>query len=162
LSLSADGRVWAADLSAPLFNPSLVWVPGDSRTARFWARNDSADPGRLTASIEGVATDRLMETGALTVTARGGGGHWTPTDAAGTHRLLQVSTLPPGGAVRVAVTVAFDPEAGPVSQTASLDLRLAVSLEQRVDPGDEGGLPNTGGALRRRSAGRPVEAWRLR
>jgi LPXTG-motif cell wall-anchored protein len=149
LELSVDGRVWSANLRTPLFDPAIRWVPGDRRTARFWVRNNSPDTGRLVVSIEGRRTDGLIQTGDLTVTARGGGGTWTPVNAPGTHELLQVASLAPGDRARVAIDVALARSAHNQSQHEGLDLALAVRLEQSIGPDDDSpDLPNTGGPSR--------------
>jgi hypothetical protein len=147
LELSVDGRTWSGSLRAPLFDPALRWVPGDSRTAHFWVQNGSSDPGRLVVTIQGRRADVLMQTGDLAVTARGGGGIWTSVDTPGTHELLRVSPLAAGDRVRVAVDVAFKPSARNQSQAEVLDLALGVRLDQLIEPGSSGSpvLPNTGG-----------------
>jgi hypothetical protein len=146
LLVSLDGHAWSHSLDGPLFSPGLRWVPGDSRTARFWVRTGSADPGRLVVTVKGARTGGLMQTGDLAVTARGGGGIWTPVDLPGAHELLNVAPVAAGARVQVAVSVAFKPAATNQSETKSLHLALGVRLEQMPVPGSENaGLPDTGG-----------------
>jgi hypothetical protein len=138
LDVSMDGRTWSASLPSPLFDPAVRWVPGDSRTARFWVQNGASYPGRLVVAIQGTRTAALMQNGDLTVTARGGGGTWTSADTPGTHDLLMVAPLAPGARVRVAVGVAFEPSAPRLSQAAALDLALGVRIEPLAGDGDSG------------------------
>jgi LPXTG-motif cell wall-anchored protein len=148
LELSVDGRAWSANLRTQLFDPAIRWVPGDRRIERFWVRNSSPDTGRLVVTIEGRRTDGLIQTGDLTVTARGGGGAWMPVNAPGTHELLQLESLAPGDRVQVAIDVALARSARNQSQDEALDLALAVRLEQKIGSDDSPDLPNTGGPSR--------------
>lgn len=154
LGLSRDGTTWAPDLSDPLFEAAVRWVPGDSRTASFYVRNQSGQAGTLSLDILGTATDSLMQTGDLSVEAHGAGGDWTPVTEPGTHRLLSAGQVPSSATRRVDVTVTFDPASSNQSQVRSLDLALQVRLIQDVEdntPGDDasddglGLLPDTGG-----------------
>jgi hypothetical protein len=130
LELSRDGHRWSSSLRTPLFSPALRWVPGDRRTAHVWVRNNGSDPGRLVLSIRSARVDRLIRTGDLTVSARGGGGRSTPVHRAGTHPLLRIGALAPHHPVRVTIAVALAPTAANSTQARSLDLSFGVRLRQ--------------------------------
>jgi hypothetical protein len=130
LELSRDGRHWTSSLKAPLFDPTVRWVPGDRRVAHFWARNTSSDPGRLTIDIKATGADRLIRTGDLTIRARGGGGGSTPVNRPGRHRLLRIESLAPRHRVRVTIAVTLAPSATNVAQAKRLRLAFGARLEQ--------------------------------
>lgn len=148
LSLSRDGVTWVNDLTGPLFDPSIRWVPGDRRQETFLVRNDSLDTGDLTVDVLGSSVDSLMETRDLVVSASGGGGQWTEVDGQGSRRLV-TRVLPASGVQAIEVQVALDPASTNISQSKALDLQLRVTLTER-DPAagsGSGGTPDAGGML---------------
>lgn len=134
IGLSSDGENWSAQLSEPLFDPDVRWVPGDVRTESFFVRNESPESAELSIDLLGSAVDDLVETGDLTVMASGGGSDWIASDDPGTHRLVSSVGVSSADGTRVDVTVAFDADAVNASQTLGFELDLRVNL-QEVAPG---------------------------
>jgi hypothetical protein len=146
LGVSRDGTTWTADLTDPLFAPSLRWVPGDHQQSSFLARNQSDDPATLEVSVEGTSVHSLLETGDFHVSARGGSGSWMTVSEPGTHTIVQSTRLAPGREERITVAIDFDPQSPNLSERKRLDLRLEVRLTQRSGQAQGGsGLPGTGG-----------------
>ncbi|WP_146825372.1 LPXTG cell wall anchor domain-containing protein [Aeromicrobium flavum] len=155
IALSADGTVWADRLIEPLFDPSVVWVPGDTRTASFWVRNQAQSNASLTATVRSEDGDDLMSSRQVTLRARSGGPWVTLRNGTPSGGLTSVS-IKPGSAVRVDVQAALDPAASNASQASSLDLGFDVRLAEAVDEtandtdgsddesGSAGWLPDTG------------------
>jgi hypothetical protein len=157
LGLSRDGVTWTPQLTDPLFDSSVRWVPGDVRSESFFVRNQSSADGRLSIDILGTSIHTLLDTGDVDIDAQGAGGAWVVVSSPGTHRLLSEGSVPAGGVREVVVTVHFDPASTNVSQLKSLELAFRVNLVQDVaadgsdgsdgaDGDDDGSgiLPDTG------------------
>ena len=127
LELSRDGTSWSPDLSEPLFDSNVRWVPGDIRSSSFFVRNLTSQQGRLSMDILDTAATELIDTGDISIDAQGAGGAWTPATQAGIHRLLSDGVVPGGATRRIDVTIAFDPASGNYSQLKSLALHFACS-----------------------------------
>jgi hypothetical protein len=147
LGVSADGVHWMSSITDPLFDESMVWVPGDSEAAPFYVRNQGGSPGDLTVDILGSRVGDLMDSGDLHVTATGGGGAWTTVSEGGKHRLLSTPRVPAGHVVAVHVTVAFDFASGNDTQLRAADLRFWVTLTQSTSTGSGGGHDGNGSGL---------------
>lgn len=129
LGLSADAVHWGDRLDAPLFAPTLSWVPGDERTAVFYVRNQSDEPADLTVAVTRTVPASggdLGATGFLRVGARVGTAPWTDTVRGGTVDLAQRLDLGAGRVVPVTVRVALD-AAAPNDTRVEAD-RLAFDL----------------------------------
>lgn len=142
LVLSVDGTTWAHDVSAPLLDPDLVWVPGDVATGTLYARNVSGE--RATAAVtvhldggpDGAGAALVDE---LTVRTRMGSAPWTD------GRTSVSTDLPPGAQLPIGVEVAFDPAATNTSQQRTAQIGVTVTLSG-VGPGEDGGSgPGVGG-----------------
>lgn len=157
LGLSRDGVTWTPQLTDPLFDSSVRWVPGDVRSESFFVRNQSSAGGRLSIDILGTSIHTLLDTGDVDIDAQGAGGAWVVVSSPGTYRLLSEGSVPAGSVREVAVTVHFDPASTNVSQLKSLELAFRVNLVQDVaadgsdgpdgaDGDDDGSgiLPDTG------------------
>lgn len=147
LDLSRDGRTWTSTIDAPLFDESMRWVPGDSESAHFFVRGRGGTAGDLTVDVVSTASDQLLRSGDLRITARGGGGDWTPVDAAGTRRLLTTPNIPDGAVVPVTVTATFDAAATNTSELRETRLRFRVALTESI-PESGTAAPKEGGAGR--------------
>ena len=148
LGLSLDGKTWTSDLHDGLFEDTVRWVPGDQRTATFYVRNQSDEEARLEVWIDDTRRDELIESGDLTITAKGSTGAWTPADGPGSVELLRVEPLPAGAMEQVEVAVTLAADATNQSQDTGLDLAFTVQLSERVESSGQqppDGLPGTGG-----------------
>lgn len=153
LGLSPDGVAFSSTLSTPLFDPSFLWIPGDTEMASFWVRNQSPDHATLDVAILGSNVDSLMQTGDLAVTVEAADGSGSTTTTTGRQTLIASRPVAPGQTERINVTVALDPASKNHSQVKALDLRFEVRLthddaSDGGDQGDAGGLlPDTGAEI---------------
>jgi len=150
LGVSKDGVTWSSEFPSTLFDNATRWVPGDSRNATFYIRNQNAKSGKLTIDILGNHAGTLLDLDVLHITANGGGAAWTPVSDGAEHRLLTDSRIPSGGIVPINVTVDFDDTSTNGSQLLSTDLQFRVTLSQddiplSVGPGEPGGDGEQGG-----------------
>ncbi|MCD4525154.1 hypothetical protein [Nocardioides sp. cx-173] len=65
LAVSREGRVWTEHLTRPIFATSTRWVPGDVRTRRFFARNQSGEDARLSVAVRVFDRTAWLSRGAL-------------------------------------------------------------------------------------------------
>lgn len=147
LGLSLDGTHWLSSISSPLFEPSFRWVPGDSETETFFVRNQSGSTGYLTVDILGSTADNLIESGALRITAKGGGGNWTTVSEGGTQRLLTAPNIADGKVSAIKVTVSFDASSTNPTQLLASEMTFRITLSESAsgavtDAGDA--LPDSG------------------
>lgn len=140
LGLSNDGVTFSSSLPDPLFDSAIRWVPGDSRTATFFIRNQSTDVGSLAVDVLGGHLGTLMDSGDVHITVTGGGGVSTPASDGVEHRVLTAPGITGGATFPIAVTVDFDESSTNQTQLISTDLQFRVTLTQSspVDPGGTG------------------------
>lgn len=152
IQVSADARTWSADLSAPVFDPSVRWIPGDVRSGTFYVRNQAAGDGTLAVAARVLDRDALVRNGDVALQIRRDNGSWTslPADDRG-HQLTRPG-LAPGQTARIDIKVVFAPASPNRSQASRLHLDFRVLLVEATDvagPLDGGGagglLPDTGG-----------------
>lgn len=142
ISVSRDGRTWASTLPSPLFDDSVRWVPGDTRVAQFFVRNDSGMPSEMQVDFVSTRIDELVRIGDLEVSARVDGGPWGSVDAAQTEELAD-ATVAAGGVRVVEVRVTLPSDSPNLTQILDLAFEVRVTLSQRA-----GGLIPTGGDIR--------------
>lgn len=150
IGLSTDGVHWSSTLPGPLFAPGFVWVPGDTKTATFYVRNQATDAAVLDLTMVTGPVETLIDTGDLTVGASVDGGPFTNASTAGSHLLVDQVPVAVGAVEKIDVRVTFDPAATNESQTRQLDLHFTVGLSQdtAVSPptGGNGGNGGNGGS----------------
>ncbi len=142
ISVSRDGRTWAPALPSPLFDDAVRWVPGDTRVARFFVRNDSGMPSEMQVDFVSTRIDELVRVGDLEVSARVDGGPWGSVDAAQTQELAD-ATVAAGGVRTVEVRVTLPSDSPNLTQILDLAFEVRVTLSQQA-----GGLIPTGGDIR--------------
>jgi LPXTG-motif cell wall-anchored protein len=140
IGLSTDGVHFAGALPGPLFAPGFVWVPGDSRTATFYVKNQATTAAVLDVTMQTGPVQTLIQTGDLTIGARVDGGAYVDATTAGDHLLVDQVPVASGTIKKIDVRVTFDPASTNQSQLRQLDLRFAVQLSQ-----DTSVLPPTKG-----------------
>lgn len=167
VGLSADGITFAPTLSAPIFDPSLRWVPGDDETASFYVRNQGPSRAFMTIEVRSGDTDKLLSNDDISLRARAAGGAWvTLVNGASSDKLTQHG-LARGGVDRVDLNVRFDPRSTNQSQVKGLGLTVDVTLSdarlggghEAGDDDDADGSRNEGGLLP--DSGSPFAAWQL-
>lgn len=142
LGLSRDGTHWTSSLTEPLFDAAIRWVPGDSRTAFFYVRNQAQSGGDLTVAVKGASAQDFLGDGGLRIAARAGAGGWAEVSRDGDSRRLNASVIPAGEAMKVALNVTFDAAATNQSQGRAIPLMFRVTLAGASARG--GRLPGTG------------------
>ena len=147
LGISSDGVTYTPTFHGPLFSSAIRWVPGDSRTATFYVRNQSTDDASLTVTLLGDHTGTLFDSGDITISATGGGGSSTPTSS-DDEQLLLAAAIGGGNVVPVDVTVAFNENSPNATQYLTTDMNFRVTLTQTTSTGNggdgSGPLPDTG------------------
>jgi hypothetical protein len=65
VTVSVDGMHWSAHVEDALFASGTPWTPGQTRTVRFWVRNEAEAPADVEVLVLGTAGQDLMQTGLL-------------------------------------------------------------------------------------------------
>lgn len=125
VQLSNDGRTWAPDLTRPLFDPAVRWVPGDVRRASFWVRDDGPSAGALAITADVDDGDRLIADHAVMLRLRAGSRRWSTVSAG---RTAALGRLTEGHRTKVEIVAAFDPGSGDATMRRSLHFSLSVRL----------------------------------
>ncbi|GCD88796.1 hypothetical protein [Nocardioides sp. LS1] len=128
LVLSSTGRIWATDLTKPLFSRGARWVPGDDETRTFYARNQSGEDARLRVTFTVSDPTRWLEAGRLRMSVFANGA-WTPVRVAGRTGVVHMLAHR-GEVVPVKVRVRLLPDAGARSMDRSLRFDIAVRLTE--------------------------------
>jgi LPXTG-motif cell wall-anchored protein len=156
VGLSSDGLHWSNDLTRPLLDPSLHWVPGDRRLASFYVRDQGPTAAHLTIAVETRDPDRLLADNDLSLRARVAHGAWRRLDNGEDAVSLLSGPLARSATVRVDVRVRFRWSSVNASQLDRLPLDFVVRLTQAPSTGGsgptrgDGFLPGTGNM---------VESW---
>lgn len=153
LGISSDGVTFTPTFHGPLFDSAVRWVPGDSRSATFYVRNQGGAPARMTVDILGDHVGDLLDSGDLTITASAGGETGSTTDGA-ERRLITLPAVEPDEVVPVTISVDFDFSSPNDTQLRSTDLSFRINLsqtsavlgegEEADDDNGNGLLPDTG------------------
>ncbi|MEN8674167.1 hypothetical protein [Nocardioides sp.] len=161
LQLSLDGVTWTESIRQPLFDPDTRWVPGDTRTARFFVRNAKPDSGDLRVVLERPTREALLDTGFLSLAARAGNGPWTEVESGGRHELIDGAAVESQEeeVVLLRASLAADAPNGTMVLASDLDLTLTLTQEGIVDDAtsedDDGGNGNGGNGNGGDSGGSP-------
>lgn len=155
ISLSNDGATWGETLATPLFDDQILWVPGDTRDAEFFVRNDTAQDAELKIDFLSAEIDELIDLGDLIISTRVDNGEWTSTSTAGLQN-LSTSDIAAGGTRAIEVRAALPFSSPNNTQARALDFDLLVTLSHTEPPTvvpeeptspDASGLPMTGGMV---------------
>ena len=128
IGLSRDGSTWSQTLPGSLFDPSIRWVPGDSRTASFFVRNQAESGASLRVDVRSGDRDQLLANDDIRLEARAHGSRWFPLQNNDISRTLTSRMLGVGESVKVDVRAVFDAASTNQSQRKSLALRSLVTL----------------------------------
>lgn len=170
LGLSPDGVTWTSELSAPLFDPGFVFVPGDVEERSFRLRNDGPSDGVLTVDVVAEDPDLLLTDTDVTLEARIGSGAWVPV-ATGTTRAVTELEVPQGSQTTVTLRAAFVWESTRMDERVPFHVDLTLSEDGDIagegdgdgdgdgngngvdgdgdGQGDVDGLPDTGNQVPR-------------
>lgn len=146
LRVSSDGAHWATDLDRPLFDPDVLWVPGDRRTSSFYVENLGETAAAISVAVV-TGADTLVSPGDVALEARAAGEAWRPVERALEHDALNTVAVAVDDARRIDVRAVFRAGARNVSQASAVALRFVVQLgDARAGvPQQTGGLlPGTG------------------
>lgn len=154
IGLSVDGSTFGDQIDDSLFASSLRWVPGDSRTATFFVRNQSGGSADLTLDLLGDHVGDLLDSDDVHVTATAEGGIALAASGGAEARLLALDDVADHEVVKVSVRVDLDFSSPNATQLRSTDLPMLVTLSQSgsaavaassLGLGGSGLLPDTGG-----------------
>lgn len=163
LDLSWDGQTWSKELSQPMFDAMVDWVPGDVETASFYVRNQGDSGANLTVAVVTRDEDGLLRFQDIKLAARIGAEEWVSLESTEKNFRLNSGALPAGEARKVEVRAQFDLSSPNRSQLKQLALNFRVTLSEaqgspedpgpgepqptgpgHVDDGNDGSLPNSG------------------
>jgi LPXTG-motif cell wall-anchored protein len=153
VGVSRDGVAWTPALSAPLFDPGVLWVPGDVQSATFYVRNQATDAGKVWMSVEARDDDQLLAHEDIKISVRRDGGAWADLRADAASHPVRHSLLRSGSVTQIDVRAVLERASPNRSQQSALALRFTVGLTEAVgsvsgphDGNGPGGLlPDTGG-----------------
>lgn len=152
LGISSDGVTFTPTFHGPLFDSAIRWVPGDSRDATFYVRNQGGATARMSVDILGDHVGDLLGSGDLTIMASAGGETGSTTDGE-ERRLITLPGVAADEIVPVTISVDFDFSAPNDTQLRSSDLNFRINLSQtsavlgegaEAAEDDDGLLPDTG------------------
>ena len=129
IGLSMDGTHWSQSLNEPLFDPEVVWVPGDSRIATFLVRNEGPTGSTVILDFRGTGANELLNDGDIKIAALAGIGGWVDLDNGYASNLLSTSAVPVGAQTSVIVRATFDPASTQGTQLREQGLSFRVTLE---------------------------------
>ncbi len=162
IGLSQDGRSFAEQLTEPLFDPAVRWVPGDVRTETLWVRNDSGQSADLIVTLDAPALAGLLASGDVEISSRVRGSEAVvealPATVAAAEGLTAGEAVP----VELTVTMAGRADDSTMRVLGGLDLRVRLteaSLVAPLDPAGPPGGPVGGDAGDLASTGMTVPAW---
>lgn len=166
LGLSPDGQTWSGQLSGPLFDPTVRWVPGDARRAQFYVRNQAADSGTLTIAVLSRDLDRLLRDDHLQLSARVGSDAWVDLAPGGQAVRLNAAALPAEAVRKVEVRARFDFASGNRTQrdAVAMDFKVTLSGADSTpvpDPNDPDGTPDPKDDTDLPDTGAPPVGWLL-
>lgn len=139
IGFSNDGVTWAPALAQPLFDPEFRWVPGDSRTATFFVRNQGPTSAVMTIEARSADADELLGHDDIHLHARVAGGSWVPLRNGIASASLTDEGFDAGDVVQIEINAAFDPATVNQSQSKSLPLTFEVTLADAASiPAPEG------------------------
>lgn len=145
LGISSDGVTFAPTFHGPLFDSAIRWVPGDTRDATFYVRNQGGTPARMSVDLLGDHVGDLLDSGDLTITASAGGESGSTT-VGEERRLITLPTVEADEIVPVTISVDFTFSSPNNTQLRSTDLIFRINLSQTagVLGEDDELLPDTG------------------
>lgn len=138
LSLSLDGTTWTPDITAPLFDPAMRWVPGDVETATFLVRNNAPQGARLDVTLRPDGQESLLDDGWVSVVVRTPAREGEATTGPGPSAVLVDAPVPGSQVVPVEVEVTFDEDApnGTRLRSASLGFDVVLTQTQEIGGGE--------------------------
>ncbi|MCL2542201.1 MAG: LPXTG cell wall anchor domain-containing protein [Nocardioidaceae bacterium] len=135
IGFSPDGVHWSSKLTQPLFDDAVRWVPGDSRQASFYVRDQGPTDGDMVVDVVAGDAHQLLSSGDVTIAARVGSGGWVDVHAGKTRVTPAVLGIARSAADRVTVRVALAPSA-----TVGEDLKTSFHLQVTMFQGGVEGI----------------------
>ena len=134
--VSSDGVTFTSTLPAGVFG-SAVLVPGATRTATLYVKNDSGVASELFLTVANAGASSPDLAGALTLSAASGArppGPAVALDAAAPCATLLVQGLAPGAVARLTLTLAMRDVDHQVAQGDTVAATVGVALQQSDTP----------------------------
>ena len=162
IGLSIDGVSWSSHLTQPLFDPALVWVPGDDEVSSFYVRNQGPSGANLTVVARTADSDNLVADDDLKLWVRAGGGSWIRVQNGAVSTAPASGIASEGSVTRVDLRVRFDPASVSQSEAKALRLNVVITLTEAVpdesdsdgsdrsdhSDGSDGRLPGAGSSVK--------------
>jgi len=151
LGISADGVSFSDSINAPLFDPRIRWIPGNSEITTFYVRNQSDDAGDVAVKVTRAdQRDPLFASDALLIDARPAGGAWTPIVAGDTPAVIDLTRVRAGDVVSLDVRARMRNSAPNTAMRLDADASFVVRLTDAsavldVNEGIGDGGPGDGG-----------------
>jgi len=120
VEISHDGTTWSRDLVTDLFDPHLVWVPGDVGTTTLYVRSRTCPGATGQAEVTLGPHDAALADD-ISVRTRVDGGAWSGA-------VSRSFALPPGQVDRLDVEVTYEPGSGNGSQSREVPLSVVVTV----------------------------------
>lgn len=130
LQLSRSGHQWSDNLQRPLFKRGFDFVPGDSETRTFHARNRADKSGRLRVVVELGNGQGWLAQRALRMRVRIGDRPWIRVTG-GQHQQPTSARLRAGQTVPIGVRVRLKPNAGNEQMNRRLHFSVHVTLTRQ-------------------------------
>lgn len=126
VAVSHDGHHWQRNLTGPLFDSRMVWVPGDTATRSFYVKNRGEGQARLSVRLAMDDRDTLVRAGDLRFFVKTRQ-RWVRIARPRGRWMFNVR-LRPGGVKRVWVRVRLHPQAGNSTMRRQQPFNLRVRL----------------------------------
>ncbi|MBO3665106.1 hypothetical protein [Microbacterium stercoris] len=139
IGVSRDGVTWGDSLTEPLFDPSMLWVPGDVEIRSFSVRNQADEEATLSIGVR-AAPSWLLDAEAVEVEARVDGGDWVDVDGDDVRQLTEGGVVA-GEVARVDVRVSavWGASSNPTqAEIVPFDLLVTLTQAEAVGKGDPG------------------------
>ena len=152
--VSSDGTNFAPNLTTGIFDGFGRLVPGDSIAASLWVKNESPDPGLVRVSVADLVVPSIeFGTGVI---LSSNDGQQLRTASLGELAVCSVivpsASVPPGGVLRIDLSVRMLDVSGLTAQGESADLGLRVAMRD----GSAGPFPDASGCLSAAAPGGPL------
>lgn len=133
LEMSRDGVTYSSSLPGPIFNQSLVYVPGASTSATVWIRNTSDEQARLSSAALMVRSDPQLDSYiGLAAGLESGGASRAALGQQGTCTDLgQVWELEAGEEIELALVADLSKDAPNDTMNRSADFDVLFFLESK-------------------------------
>ena len=128
--VSVDGRTFAPEPEAGLFDRAALLVPGDAITSSLWVRNESPSPANLRVSLRELDTPSAEFARSVRLSVRDSGATMVQTlaEVERCDVLVRTTGIPVGGTVRVDFALEMGDFAGDSTQAQSASFSVVAAM----------------------------------